>query len=305
MDSISLMVVENIKRKILKDYPTRRHLDGYFTENNSFPADIIKIMEENDVSYYNVKEWLYSSQETTETEKARLKKEIEYLKQKEGILFTSLLSRFPKKEDLDNFFEENLYLPKEFISIIDKVKEVTYKDLVDLVYSVATDNNISMYDIVNVMTSIDHFAKKHTTDPKVYVGAVVGKVVDGYFSFKGVGCNKNDSYNEKELGHTYREYLFGSRDKKYRPWDKIVHAEENAIVNAIETGSKDGDYDTAIVTRYPCEKCAQLMVYKGIKQVFYGRKFNISEETESIFRNAGVAVIHVVEYEGDPEDDNL
>ena len=163
---------------------------------------------------------------------------------------------------------------------------------------------ISKKELLRIMTTLDDFAKANTTDPKIYVGASVGTIVAGTFAMQGIGCNKNDCYNEKEAGQTYREFLFnGSRDKKYRPWDKIIHAEENAIVNAINSGC-EGRYDTAIVTRYPCEKCAQLMVYKGVKKVYYGRRFKISEETESIFKNAGVKVVHVVDYKGDLEDDN-
>ena len=165
--------------------------------------------------------------------------------------------------------------------------------------------DIIMNKVINTMKQSDRFAKEFTTDPKTYVGAVVGTFFDGKFQTMGMGCNKNDAYNEKEAGRTYREFLFnGSRDKKYRPWDKIVHAEENAIVDAL-IANMDGKFDTAIVTRYPCEKCAQLMIYKGIKKVYYGRKFKISEESEELFAKAGVEVVHVVEYVGQVDDDNL
>lgn len=166
-------------------------------------------------------------------------------------------------------------------------------------------NNISLKKVIITMNLLDHYAKTHTTDPSIYVGATVGRVINGEFNSAGIGCNKNDCYNEKEAGRTYREFLFdGSRDKKYRQWDKIIHAEENAIVDALTSGM-DGKYDTAIVTRYPCEKCSQLMVYKGVKTVYYGRKFKISEEAEEIFAKGGVTVVHVTEYVGDKNDDNL
>lgn len=161
-----------------------------------------------------------------------------------------------------------------------------------------------LLDIIDMMETIDQWAQKHTTDPKVYVGAILGKTSkNGSFKPIAVGCNKNEHYNEKELGQTYREFLFSSRDKKYRPWDKIIHAEENAIVHAINNG-KDKKYDTIIVTRYPCEKCAQLLVYKGVKKVYYGRTFKISEETSKIFSDNNVEVIHIKEYIGDTNDDN-
>lgn len=157
--------------------------------------------------------------------------------------------------------------------------------------------------IIEFMNYIDRIAKDNTTDPKVWVGALLGSVVNGEFKIVSEGFNANPHYNEKKLGHTYREFLFGSRDKKYRPWDKIIHAEENAVVNAIRRG-QEGNYDTAIVTRYPCEKCAQLLVYKGVKTIYYGRRFEISQETEEIFSKAGVTVVHYKEYAGDDSDDN-
>ena len=100
------------------------------------------------------------------------------------------------------------------------------------------------------------------------------------------------------MGKTYRQMMFNSTDTKYRPWDKIIHAEENAVYNAIKSG-KDCEYNTAIVTRYPCEKCAQLLIFKGIKYVYYGRETNISEETAKMFKEAGVEVEKIEDYKVD------
>jgi deoxycytidylate deaminase len=153
--------------------------------------------------------------------------------------------------------------------------------------------------ILGILTDLDKFALENTTDPKIFVGAVVGKFnEDNKFEVMGVGCNCNHNYNERKLGRTYREFLFGSRDTKYRPWDKIIHAEENAIIYAVENGF-DGEYDTAIVTRYPCEKCAQLLIYKGIKTIYYGRSTKISETTQQMLKDAGVNIYHIIEYDID------
>ncbi len=224
-----------------------------------------------------------------------------YMERELKHLFEELLKQFPKKEDIEKYYRDKDRLPKEVITIVEKVK-LTYDELISMAYKVE-EPLLSSEVLLQVMTTLDKYAEHRTTDPSIYVGASVGKVIDGEFAIIGMGANANTCYNEKEKGQTYREFLFGSRDKKYRPWDRIIHAEENAIVNAIENGA-EGRYDTAIVTRYPCEKCAQLMVYKGIKTVYYGRKFSISEETQSIFKKAGIKVIHVKEYVGDENDTN-
>lgn len=153
--------------------------------------------------------------------------------------------------------------------------------------------------LLAILTDLDKFSLENTTDPKVFVGAAVGRFNDkNQFELMGIGCNCNYNYNERKLGRTYRQFLFGSRDTKYRPWDKIIHAEENAIVNALENGN-EGEYDTAIVTRYPCEKCAQLLIYKGIKTIYYGRSTKISEQTQKMLDEAGVKIYHITEYDID------
>lgn len=153
-----------------------------------------------------------------------------------------------------------------------------------------------MTDFLNLMKDIDIEACIKTTDPKVFVGCALGRLdKDNNFIEVSRGVNCNYSFNERLMGKTYRQMIFNSTDTKYRPWDKIIHAEENAVYNAL-LNNQEGNYDTAVVTRYPCEKCAQLLIFKGIKKVFYGRQTPISEETAMLFKQAGVDVIHVIDY---------
>lgn len=150
-----------------------------------------------------------------------------------------------------------------------------------------------MTDFIKLMEDLDNDAIIKTSDPKVYVACALGTLdKDNNFIEIARGVNCNYSFNERILGKTYRQTLFNSTDTKYRPWDKIIHAEENAVYNAL-LKNNDCKYDTAVVTRYPCEKCAQLLIFKGIKKVFYGRDTIISEETALMFRSAGVNVVHI------------
>lgn len=156
-----------------------------------------------------------------------------------------------------------------------------------------------MNQFVEIMKSLDKDAIIKTTDPKVFVGCALGFIADdGKFVEVSRGCNCNYSFNERLMGKTYRQIMFDSTDTKYRPWDKIIHAEENAVYNSISRGAGHW-YDTAIVTRYPCEKCAQLLIFKGIKHVYYGRDTLISETTAKMFEEARVEVTHVQDYKVD------
>lgn len=88
--------------------------------------------------------------------------------------------------------------------------------------------------------------------------------------------------------------LYGEDSKSHRlPSDcRAVHSEIAAICNCARSGMRT-DEATMIVTRYPCEACARAIVSAGIKQVYYGRQQEISEETERIFAAGHVNVIHV------------
>lgn len=82
---------------------------------------------------------------------------------------------------------------------------------------------------------------------------------------------------------------YGNNDKTHRgPADcRAIHSEIDAIAH-LERSARGG---RIYVTRYPCEACARAIVAAGIKEVYYGRKQYISEETEQIFAYNGVRVI--------------
>ena len=155
--------------------------------------------------------------------------------------------------------------------------------------------------VIEMMKTADEYAMVRTTDPKVYVGCALGyENLFGDFILNFLGCNCNYAFNERLLGKTYRQIMFNSNDTKYRPWDKITHAEEDAIFKAVAEGNDE--CKVAIITRYPCEKCAQLLILKGIKKVYYGRDTIISEVTAKMFEEAGVEVIHVEDYKVDEKE---
>ena len=70
---------------------------------------------------------------------------------------------------------------------------------------------------------------------------------------------------------------------------RTIHAEQNAICQAAKRGvSLDG---ATLYTRMtPCRVCAMLIISSGIKRVVCERKYHAGEESEGMFRTAGIPI---------------
>jgi len=70
---------------------------------------------------------------------------------------------------------------------------------------------------------------------------------------------------------------------------RTVHAEQNAICQAAKLGvSIDGA--TLYCKMTPCRVCAMLIINSGIKRVVCEKKYHGGEESEQMFREAGVKI---------------
>jgi dCMP deaminase len=100
-------------------------------------------------------------------------------------------------------------------------------------------------------------SSKRSKDPATQVGACI--------------------VNQKKriVGIGYNGFPIGIDDDVF-PWDKtdewlnskypyVVHAEQNAILNATEPL----DNATIYVTLFPCNECAKVIIQSGIKEVVY------------------------------------
>lgn len=68
---------------------------------------------------------------------------------------------------------------------------------------------------------------------------------------------------------------------------RTVHAEQNAICQAAKRGiAIDGA--TVYVNMTPCRTCAMLLINSGIKRVYAERKYHAGEESEEMFKKAGI-----------------
>lgn len=71
---------------------------------------------------------------------------------------------------------------------------------------------------------------------------------------------------------------------------RTVHAEQNAILQAAKLGiSLDGT--TLYCKMTPCRTCAMLIMGSGIVKVIAEKRYHKGEETERMFREAGLALV--------------
>jgi len=72
---------------------------------------------------------------------------------------------------------------------------------------------------------------------------------------------------------------------------RTVHAEQNAICQAAKRGiSIEG---ATIYTRMtPCRTCAMLLINCGIQKVVCDRKYQLAEESEQLFAEAGIELVY-------------
>lgn len=112
-----------------------------------------------------------------------------------------------------------------------------------------------------------------------------------------VGCVMVGPYDREIRSTGYNGFPRGvpdddrlnNRDVKY---DLIVHAEENAILNATLTGvSLKGC--SAYVTWPPCTRCARMLVQVGVREIVSKKDLSIPERWQSDFDKAKALLTEV------------
>ena len=98
---------------------------------------------------------------------------------------------------------------------------------------------------------------KRSKDPCTQVGACI---VNNDNHVVGIG------YNGFPIGCSDDLFSWGKEDETDNKYLYVVHAEENAILNA-NCGLLKGC--TLYVTMFPCNKCTQSIIQKGISKVVY------------------------------------
>jgi dCMP deaminase len=117
-------------------------------------------------------------------------------------------------------------------------------------------------------------------------GCVIAKdnqiLVSGY-----VGSPKGFPHCD-EVGHQIKK-LVHENGLITQHCVRTVHAEQNAICQAAKRGvSIDGA--TLYVKMTPCRTCAMLLINVGIKRVVCEKKYHAGNESEKMFKNAGIKI---------------
>lgn len=153
--------------------------------------------------------------------------------------------------------------------------------------------------IKNILTLADNYAQFHSTCTKTAVGCYI-VAEDSWRTVLAKGANCGEVNCKKE--GCLRIELFGDNSKEHRSTCRCNHSEIDALNHVLDKERLKGA--TIFVTRYPCDNCAKALVKAGIGTVIYGRSFPISNKAEKLFRDNHIEVVHVPDWDCDPNDIN-
>lgn len=193
-----------------------------------------------------------------------------------------MTSKDPTKQNLKkcismaDYKYKNNGLKKELYKQIEQVlKEINYKDEK---YIRPTWDDYFM-EVANAVS-------KRATCDRGRSGCVIAKdkqiLATGYVG-SPVGFLHCD-----EVGHDLRK-AFDEDGTISLHCVRTVHAEQNAICQAAKRGvAIDGA--TVYCRMTPCRICAMLIINCGIKRVYCERKYHTGDESEAMFRKAGIKI---------------
>ena len=115
---------------------------------------------------------------------------------------------------------------------------------------------------------------KRSKDPRTKVGAVLVKN----------NCILATGYNGEQRGFLYA--FDWSTPEKY---DYVIHAEMNAIANAVYNGAGDSIRGSEIyLTLSPCSKCMLMLIQFGVAKVHYSTEYKDFELAKKIADHSGI-----------------
>lgn len=124
---------------------------------------------------------------------------------------------------------------------------------------------------------------------------VVAAIIDDDYHCWSIGCTKFITNDEREVTYDIPK---GKIDKDIRKtkFPYIIHAEMDAITNMLKHKDESTIGKKMIVTYYPCNECAKLIIASGIKEVilYYTGYPDLTKDrynlTNILFTIAGVKV---------------
>lgn len=120
---------------------------------------------------------------------------------------------------------------------------------------------------------------RRSKDPHTKVGAVLVKDK----------CIIGTGYNGDPRNFQY-EFDWSTPEK----YDYVIHAEMNAIANAVYNGAGNAIKGSDIyLTLSPCNHCILQLIQFGVKRVFYSTEYKDFELTKKIADNADIQLIKI------------
>ncbi len=92
-----------------------------------------------------------------------------------------------------------------------------------------------------------------------------------------------------DVGHLFKKVIH-QNGKITQHCVRTIHAEQNAICQAAKNGTPIKGA-TLYCKMTPCRTCAMLIINCGIKKVVCQKKYHAGEESEEMFKKAGVKLV--------------
>lgn len=92
-----------------------------------------------------------------------------------------------------------------------------------------------------------------------------------------------------ETGHLIKKVIY-ENNEVHQHCVRTIHAEQNALMQASRLGISV-DEATLYCRMTPCYTCAMLLLSAGIKRVVCEKKYHGGEESERLFRDAGIEYV--------------
>jgi dCMP deaminase len=131
---------------------------------------------------------------------------------------------------------------------------------------------------------VAHAISKRATCDRGKSGCVIAKdrqlIVSGY-----VGAPSGFPHCD-EVGHHIKKVTHENGEVTEHCM-RTVHAEQNAICQAARLGVSISGA-TVYSRMTPCRTCAMLLINCGIKRVVCERRYHFADESEEMFRQAGI-----------------
>lgn len=128
-----------------------------------------------------------------------------------------------------------------------------------------------------------------------YVGAPSGFphcIDDGDIMEERIRFIDPNNPHAQKVDHIPKDWIFNEEKKRFESLPKqhcirTVHAEANAIVQAAKRGVSLKD-STLYVSMTPCRNCALLLLGLEIKRIVCVKKYHAGQESEEMFKKAGI-----------------